>query len=80
MMHNGDPSEASSDNDLDYSSPAAQDSLRDITAFITEVRSNLYRRTALYERTLGLAVIPVLIRRALIRLRRRIKRRGQVNR
>lgn len=62
---------------LDYSSPEAQAALKDITLFIAEVRNQLYRRTALYERTLGLAVIPVLIRRSLIMLRRRLKRRGR---
>lgn len=79
-MTHSTPTEATSDTRLDYSSPEAQESLQDITAFIAEVRGTLYRRTALYERTLGLAVIPVLIRRALIMLRRRIKRRGQVGR
>jgi hypothetical protein len=59
---------------FDYSSPEAQEAIRKIMEKIMEVRDEhtgpLARKVALYERTLGLAVIPVLLRRVLIVLRR----------
>jgi len=80
MPHTRPRTEAAPDHRLDYSSPEAQEALEDVTVLIAEIRDQVYRRTALYERTLGLAVVPVLVRRALIVLRRRIRRRGQVAR
>jgi hypothetical protein len=80
MSHTEQPTEGAPGHKLDYSSPEAQKALEDVTALIAEIRDGLYRRTTLYERTLGLAVAPVLVRRALIVLRRKVKRRGQVAR
>jgi hypothetical protein len=67
--------------DFDYSTPEAQAALRGITELALEIRDEVEvplrlseRKVRLYERTLGLAVIPVLIRRAAIRLLVRIKR------
>ena len=54
----------------DYSTPEARVALDDVTRLVLEVREetvgSLERKIRLYERTLGLAVIPVLLRRALI--------------
>ncbi len=58
------------EDDFDYSTPEAEAAIRAATALILEIReeqtSPLARKVALYERTLGLAVIPVLLRRAII--------------
>jgi len=51
-------------SDFDYSTPEAQDALADVTALILDIHAALRRKTLLYERTLGLAVVPVLLRRA----------------
>lgn len=62
-----------SDDRFDYSTPEAEEAIRAANALVLELARPLARRVALYERTLGLAVIPVLVRRALIdrwRLRR----------
>jgi len=60
---------------LDLASPEAEAAIRAVTGLVLEIRgdidSRLARKVRLYERTLGLAVIPVLIRRALIRRRAR---------
>ena len=66
-----------SGRDFDYSTPEAQEALRNVSDLILEIRQEVKdnaveRRVALYERTLGLAVIPVLLRRAVIVLRRKI--------
>lgn len=43
----------------------------------SELKSDpLERKVALYERTLGLAVMPVLLRRAVLRARRSLAERG----
>ena len=63
------------DDDFDWSTPEAEAAIRAAAALILEIReeqtSPLARKVALYERTLGLAVIPVLLRRAIITARRR---------
>ena len=67
--------------DFDYSTPEAQKALAGVTALILEIRgeetSPMARRMALYERTLGLAVIPVLLRRAVIVFMRRVSRKSR---
>jgi hypothetical protein len=64
---------------FDYSTPEAQRALRDSLDLILEIREDrsgpISRKIALYERTLGLAVIPVLVRRGLIMLARRARQR-----
>lgn len=78
-----DPMTASSTmEDFDYSSPEAEEAIRAAVALVLEIREEttgpLARKVALYERTFGLAVIPVLLRRAIIARRRRspLRRRG----
>ena len=61
------------ESDFDYSTPEAQAALEGVTALILEVESEVERTTRLYERTLGLAVIPVLLRRGALVLYRRIR-------
>ena len=63
---------ASSDHEeFDYSTPEGQRAMTAALGLILEIREDetgpLARKVALYEKTLGLAVIPVLIRRAFIR-------------
>lgn len=60
-------------SDFDYSTPEAQDALAGVTALILEMHDEMKHKTVLYERTLGLAVIPVLLRRAAIVSYRRIR-------
>jgi hypothetical protein len=70
------------EDDFDWSTPEAEAALRAASALILEIREDqtgpLARKVALYERTFGLAVIPVLLRRAIIARRRRspLRRRG----
>jgi len=70
------------DDNFDWSTPEAEAAIRATAALLLEIRedvnSPLARKVALYERTLGLAVIPVLLRRALMAARRRspLRRRG----
>jgi hypothetical protein len=65
---------------FDYATPEAQEAVRAASQLILEVRENangpLARKVRLYERTLGIAVIPVLIRRAVLKIlaRRRVRR------
>lgn len=58
--------------DFDYSTPEAEEALRAAMDLVLAIRrertSPLAKKVALYERTLGLAVVPVLIRRAILRL------------
>lgn len=58
------------DDDFDYSTPEAEAAIRAALALVLELREDvtgpLARKVALYERTFGLAVIPVLVRKALI--------------
>lgn len=80
-MQNPSDESTSAPHDVDYSTPEMQEALRSLQPLILEIREELAtpadRRLALYERTLGLAVIPVLIRRAFIRGYRKITKRGQ---
>lgn len=75
------PKAASSaeDDAFDYTTPEAEAAMRAAMALVLEVRDEvtgpLARRVALYERTFGLAVIPMLLRRAIIAKRRRGPRR-----
>ena len=78
-----DPLTASSgpDDDFDWSTPEAEAAIR-AAAIVLEIREDqtgpLARKVSLYERTLGLAVIPVLLRRAILARRRRSPvRRGR---
>ncbi len=67
---------------VDYATPEARRALEDVTRLVLEVRDEqtgpLNRKIALYERTLGLAVVPVLLRRALIAIARRL-REGRIS-
>lgn len=64
---------------FDYSTPEAQEALRGVEDILLELRRDyvgpLSRKVALYERTLGLAVVPVLLRRLAIGLARRVRHR-----
>ncbi|MDZ4169160.1 MAG: hypothetical protein U1E26_05845 [Coriobacteriia bacterium] len=69
--------------DFDYSTPEAQQALKGVSELVLEIRDEFLDpvptpapipadpRVRLYERSLGLAVIPVLVRRAFIRMRHR---------
>lgn len=69
-------------DEFDYSTPEAEAAIRAALALVLELREDvtgpLARKVALYERTFGLAVIPVLVRRALKAKgdRRRMWRKG----
>ena len=60
---------------FDYSTPEAEEAMRVAIALVLDVREEvtrpLARKVALYERTLGLAVVPVLLRRATLAIWRR---------
>lgn len=70
------------EGDFDFSTPEGEAAIRAALAMVLEVRelqtSPLARKVRLYERTLGLAVIPVLLRQAVRSARRRssAQRRG----
>lgn len=49
---------------LDWSRPETREQLAGLSDLILEIRDEANRTNRLYERTLGLAVIPMLIRRA----------------
>jgi hypothetical protein len=49
---------------FDYSTPEAQEALEGLSGLILEIREEAGRTNRLYERTLGLAVVPVLVKRA----------------
>lgn len=65
--------------DFDYSTSEAEAAFRALAPLIDDLRKDLAdpsdRRLMLYERTLGLAVIPVLLRRAAIVVSRALARR-----
>lgn len=65
--------------ELDYSTPEAQHALMWASQLLLEIREEYVRpasrKIALYERTLGLAVVPVLMRRGIIILVRDARRR-----
>jgi len=68
------------DDRLDYASLEGEAAVRAVHDIVLEIRSNtngpLARKVRLYEATLGLAVIPVLLRRLILKLiaRRRIRK------
>lgn len=70
------------EDDFDFSTPEGEAAIRAALALVLEVReseiSPLARKVRLYERTLGLAVIPVLLRRSIYAVKRRgfLLRRG----
>lgn len=70
------------EDDFDFSTPEGERAIRVAIALVLEVResetSPLARKVRLYERTLGLAVIPVLLRRAFVAAKKRgsLRRRG----
>ena len=63
------------ERDVDFSTPEGEAAIRAALDMVLEIRelqtSPLARKVRLYERTLGLAVIPVLLRQALRSARRR---------
>lgn len=60
------PSTLRPDADFDFSTPEGEAAIRVANAMVLEITRPLARRVDLYERTLGIAVIPVLIRRAIL--------------
>jgi hypothetical protein len=70
------------EEDFDFSTPEGEAAIRAAIALVLEVReletSPLARRVRLYQRTLGLAVIPVLLREAFLAAKKRgsLRRRG----
>ena len=59
--------------EFDYSTPEAQQAMAGVTDLVLELQQKIERKTVLYERTLGLAVAPVLARRAALVLCRRAR-------
>ena len=62
------------EDDFDFSTPEGEAAIRAAIALVLEVReaeSRLAWKVRLYERTLGLAVAPVLLRRAVLAVKRR---------
>ena len=63
------------EDDFDFSTLEAEAAIRAAMALVLEIRrtemSPLARKVRLYERTLGLAVAPVLLRRAVLAVKRR---------
>jgi hypothetical protein len=62
------------EGDFDFSTPEGEAAIRAAIALVLEVReaeTSLARKVRLYERTLGLAVIPVLLRRTILAAKRR---------
>ncbi len=67
-------------SEFDYSTPEAQEALRHVTDLVLEIRQEavtgpMARKIALYERSLGLAVLPVLLRKAAYLVWRELGRR-----
>jgi hypothetical protein len=65
--------------DFDYSTPEAQRAFMLASTLLLDIRDEYVkptsRKIALYERTLGLAVLPVLLRRCAIVLARKVRER-----
>jgi hypothetical protein len=62
------------EDDFDFSTPEGEAAIRAAIALVLEVRETETRlawKVRLYERTLGLAVIPVLVRRTILAVKRR---------
>jgi hypothetical protein len=66
---------------VDFSTPEGEIAIRAAIDLVLELRKKqigpLSRKVALYERTFGLAVIPVVVRRAIRKLWRRGGKRGR---
>lgn len=63
--------------DFDYSTPEGRLALKQAKSLVLEIRQELQRdpvarKVALYERSLGLAVLPILLRRGAYALWRRV--------
>jgi hypothetical protein len=69
------------ETEVDFSTPEAQEAVRSAIALVLEVRNEvtrpLARKVELYERTLGLAVIPVLLRRLVLTVIGRLRQRSR---
>jgi hypothetical protein len=61
-------------HEFDFASPDGQIPVESLSDLILELRAETVDRLNLYERTLGLAVVPVLIMRAIRRVASRRKR------
>ena len=72
----------------DQSTPAGRDAVKGLSGLVLEIRAEYVqarrqvtadseRKVAFYERTLGLGVVPVLVRRAAYSLMWKIRGRGQ---
>jgi hypothetical protein len=64
------------DDDFDFSTPEAEAAIRAANALVLDVTRPLADSVALYEKTLGLAVVPVLLRRKIIHWMRRRRQTG----
>lgn len=74
-IRNASPSTEGEESAFDFSTPEGIEALKYASSLVLELREELQhdaatRRLHLYERTLGLAVAPVLLRRLIIRIRR----------
>lgn len=69
-IRNESPSTEGDESTFDFSTPEGIEALKFASSLVLELREEVNHKLQLYERTLGLAVIPVLIRRMLIRIRR----------
>lgn len=65
------------DTDFDYSTPEALRALEGVTDLVFDIDHEVRRKAELYEKTLGLAVIPVLLRRAALVTYRKVRQRRQ---
>jgi len=63
--------------DFDFSTPESLAAMAGVTGLVLEIRDEVTGKLELYERTLGLAVVPVLVRRGLIVLYRKLRRRSR---
>ncbi len=68
---------------FDYSTPEAEEAMRIAIELVLDIREEvtrpLARKIAIYERTLGLAVVPLLLQRAALAIlkRRPLRRSGR---
>lgn len=64
---------------FDYSTPEAVEAMRNVTSLVLQIREEMdaqaLRKIRLYERSLGLAVIPVMLGQAAHAVARRIRHR-----
>ncbi len=59
--------------EFDYADPALENDMMGITALVLTIHAEIQKKTVLYERTLGLAVIPSLLRWMAIRAYRKVR-------